>query len=269
MKRGTPDHPKTIDLARRLGCSRPTAVGVLECLWHWSARYAPRGDIGRFGDEAIAAGVYWDGDAVQLVTALRESRWLDVSAQHRYLIHDWHEHADEAVKKFLARNKLTFAIMSRHVSTRSRRSLDKSRLPLPLPEPLPLPLPEPLPEENNTVALTVADPVPAAPAARVFDYWRRVMGHPLAVMDRKRERLIQARLREYAVETLCRAIDGCRASAFHMGENDREQVYDGIELICRDAAHVERFLKPAASKKTLMDDPDVQAFLRAGGNDAA
>ena len=54
MKRGTPDHPKTLELADRLGLERWGAVGLLECLWHFAAHYAKRGDVGRFSDEAIA-----------------------------------------------------------------------------------------------------------------------------------------------------------------------------------------------------------------------
>lgn len=83
------------------------------------------------------------------------------------------------------------------------------------------------------------------------DQIRAVFGHWLAVMrrnpkttklDAKREGKIRARLREgRTVEDLCRAIDGCRASSWHMGDNPDGKRHDDVELICRDAAHVERF----------------------------
>jgi hypothetical protein len=47
MKRGTPEHPKTAHLMAALSIPRPYAVGILELLWHFTARYAPRGDVGR------------------------------------------------------------------------------------------------------------------------------------------------------------------------------------------------------------------------------
>ena len=47
MKRNTIDHPKTKALARALGLPLYSGVGVLEALWHWTARHAPAGDVGR------------------------------------------------------------------------------------------------------------------------------------------------------------------------------------------------------------------------------
>jgi len=77
----------------------------------------------------------------------------------------------------------------------------------------------------------------------VFDHWRAAMGHMDAKLTPKRARLVAARLKEhYSVATLKRAIDGCRASAFHMGANDRGARYDDLTLICRDGEHVEQFL---------------------------
>lgn len=68
------------------------------------------------------------------------------------------------------------------------------------------------------------------------------MGSPRSVLDPKRRKIIEARIIEGAtVAELQRAIDGCRKSAWHMGENDRSSKYNSIELICRDRAHIERF----------------------------
>jgi hypothetical protein len=111
VKRGTPEHPKTKALARRLGVPWPMAVGTLELLWHFTARYAPAGDIGRFPDEAIAAAVGWpeNRDRAELVRALCDCGWLDPHPEHRLMIHDWPDHCEDAVHVFLARRGLTFA----------------------------------------------------------------------------------------------------------------------------------------------------------------
>ena len=101
----------------------------------------------------------------------------------------------------------------------------------------------------------------------VFDYWREVMEHPNAVLDNKRSRAIAARLKHgYSVEQLKRAVDGCRASPWHQGQNDRHQVYDDIELICRDAKRVEAFLTKAegVSQHQRDEQRELDAWLNEG-----
>ena len=87
---------------------------------------------------------------------------------------------------------------------------------------------------------------------KVFAHWKEVMNHPQAQLgkkDSKRYRAIASRLKEgYSADQLCSAINGCKNSPHHMGENDRHTVYDDIELICRDSAHVDKFIRLANSK---------------------
>lgn len=112
MKRGTPDHPKTKALARQLRIPIPYAVGILEMLWHFAAEFAPAGDIGRYGDDEIAEAVGWPNDrtASELIEALLgdvqsgRGRWIDPHKAHRFVIHDWPDHADDTVHRRLARN---------------------------------------------------------------------------------------------------------------------------------------------------------------------
>lgn len=78
----------------------------------------------------------------------------------------------------------------------------------------------------------------------VFLYWQERMGKPRAKLDEKRAAKIRARLRDgYSVQDLKDAVDGCRQSAWHQGRNDRNKVYNDIELICRDAKHVDEFIE--------------------------
>lgn len=86
--------------------------------------------------------------------------------------------------------------------------------------------------------------------ATVFEHWRAVMGKNGATkLNAKRRRAIEARLREgYTVEDVRKAINGCRSSRFHMGNNKNQKPYNDIELICRDGAKLESFWdKPSAS----------------------
>jgi hypothetical protein len=83
----------------------------------------------------------------------------------------------------------------------------------------------------------------------IFTHWQAVMRHPQAKLDQKRAiKIAQALKLGYTTEQLKQAVNGCAASSFNMGENDRKQRYDGIGLIFRDAEHIERFM--GATNKT-------------------
>lgn len=98
MKRETFRHPKLLDLASRLGCSRPEAIGYLQLLWDFTAEYAIQGDIGKHADGAIARACDWQGSADEFVNALLDAGWLDEDETHRLLIHDWADHCERWVK---------------------------------------------------------------------------------------------------------------------------------------------------------------------------
>lgn len=99
MKRTATTNPKFKKLAKALDVPFFGAVGVCELLWHFTAQNAPRGDVGRWDDEEIAHAVRWSGDAKSLISGLISSGLLDVSEEHRLLVHDWHEHCDQSVKR--------------------------------------------------------------------------------------------------------------------------------------------------------------------------
>lgn len=101
MKRGTPRHPKTSDLAARLKIPHYSAVGLLELLWHFASEFARAGDVGRFSDGVISKALSWDGDSTMLVSCLVDAKWLDRCECHRLRIHDWPEHADQTVFRVL------------------------------------------------------------------------------------------------------------------------------------------------------------------------
>lgn len=84
--------------------------------------------------------------------------------------------------------------------------------------------------------------VSSADVQTVFEYWQTVMEKPRAKLDSKRAKRIQWALKTYSMDACRTAIDGCRRSVWHMGQNDRMTVFNDITLIFRDADHVERFL---------------------------
>jgi hypothetical protein len=144
VKRGGPEHPKTKRLAKCLQQPPCVAVGVLELLFHATAKYARTGNIGRWTNAEIAEGCGWDGDPDQLVNALIECGWLDLHPEHRLVVHDWHDHADQSVIKTIRRNGEEFVSDSiPSMSGNVYPCLEKKSPPVPVPVPVPDPEPEP------------------------------------------------------------------------------------------------------------------------------
>jgi hypothetical protein len=76
----------------------------------------------------------------------------------------------------------------------------------------------------------------------VFDYWASVMGKTSSTrLTDKRKTKIKQRLKNYTVDDIKKAIDGCAKSEHHMGGNAQGTVYDDLTLICRSDDDLERF----------------------------
>jgi len=89
----------------------------------------------------------------------------------------------------------------------------------------------------------------------IFEYWQLKLNHPNAKLDSKRLRAIKARLLDgYTVGEICKAIDGCFIDPFSQGKNDRNTVFDDIELICRTAVKLDSFIKMAERGVILNSD---------------
>lgn len=97
-------HPKTIRLARLLGCSVPQAIGHLHLLWWWAIDYAPDGDLTGYDPADIARVCQWEGDPQVFIDALlragRDGRpgFLEHDGD-RLIIHDWWEYAGRLLQR--------------------------------------------------------------------------------------------------------------------------------------------------------------------------
>lgn len=78
---------------------------------------------------------------------------------------------------------------------------------------------------------------------QVFEHWKAEHNHPKSKLDPKRSKLIRVALQSYSAEQLCQSISGYKNSPHHMGKNDRNTVYDDIEVFLRDAKHIDAGLK--------------------------
>lgn len=92
------------------------------------------------------------------------------------------------------------------------------------------------PESTATPLVDCSDDV-----ATVFDAWREATNHQRAVLDPKRRSKITNALKRFGVDELIDAVRGWRHSPYHCGENDNGTVYNDLDLLLRDAKHVEQF----------------------------
>lgn len=97
----------------------------------------------------------------------------------------------------------------------------------------------------------------------IFQHWQKVMGHEQAVFGEKRKKAVKRIIDEgYTVSQVLTAIDGCKASPFHMGDNKGGTIYDELGLICRDAAQIDKFM-------ALASKPNLVGLSAAGRKTAA
>lgn len=86
--------------------------------------------------------------------------------------------------------------------------------------------------------------VPDSEIQKLWDYWvdkMRAGSKRKPVLDSNRRQYLGAAIHDYGMQGCIDAIDGCALSEFHMGRNKMNKRYDSVELIFRDAEHVEKF----------------------------
>ncbi len=128
---------------------------------------------------------------------------------------------------------------------------------------------------KNETTTTDGPETMAAQVRSVFDLWvdthrRPKDGKQKGIpprLDAKREAIIRKAIAMYdGPEAAEAAILGCKLSDFHQGNNPRRKKYDELELILRDAKHIEMFAKVLEDHQ---DDPDATALEAARKEDEA
>lgn len=136
MKKEALRHPKMLDLASRLEIGRDQAIGKMTLLWDFVQDYAPRGDIGRLPDGAIAMACEWSGDPKPLIDAMVDAGWLERNAEHRIIVHDWPDHCERWVHAKLAKLEQSFLECYRHKVPSPEPTVEGSTEGSPVAEPL-------------------------------------------------------------------------------------------------------------------------------------
>lgn len=103
-------------------------------------------------------------------------------------------------------------------------------------------------KDKNT---DVGQSPPSGDVSEVFEFWKQTMASPRSLLDTKRQKLISAAIKTgYTSEQLREAIRGCSLSPFHMGKNDRNTKYNGLDLILRNAEQIDKFIAVAANPES-------------------
>jgi hypothetical protein len=246
VKRGTELKLKFKDLAARLGDAPVWKVkGILQALWDFVAENCPHGDVGRFTDRQIAAGIEWSEDAAaELVAALVDVGWLDRNQRHRLVIHDWHEHCEDRVKKAVARSGRPFADLEEDTRVGQNPPLsDKIRPPIPPPPP------PPPPKERKHAAdkPPPSEKAPPDPRVKTFIDWffaeyQKRLGQRYIVSGAKEGQL---------VKTALEALDRNNPSGLELMQEAAAAIFDGMQM---DRPNSLELLQGAA--RAMFDDKD-------------
>ncbi|MCC7334416.1 MAG: hypothetical protein IT422_04950 [Pirellulaceae bacterium] len=240
MKRDALSHPKMLDLASRLDCSRAQAIGIMTLLFDFAATYAPQGDVGKHRNGAIARACDWNEDACAFVSSLVESGWLDESAAHRLVIHDWSDHCEQWVRLKLQKLKLDF-LSAEAITEASTVAtvIDATEAIAEASPPRDLAKPSPNPNPNVAKDSKRGEP-PSDIDRKILDFWNSTMGQRCTLTD-KRRKAVHVRVRDPAwLDSWSKAVSIASKSDFCRGINDRGWVAD-----------LEWFLKPDSVAKLI------------------
>lgn len=249
MRCDLPQDPAVYKLAALTKLDRFAVIGRLYAFWSWADKHAVDGRV----DGATAHVVDDIASCPGFADALAAVKWLALGQDFIHIPNHERHNGQSAKERGLknVRQSLwrggkinpmaTFTSpstepstspstpTSTEPSTKPSTRLDKIRVE------------EEIPNVGQKPDLAVDSRIEAA--RRIFEHWRRTLNHPKAIPDKKRLGLIADRIKQgYSEDDLKRAINGVLASPHHMGKNDSQTIYDGVELIFRDAAHVDKFL---------------------------
>ncbi len=258
------DHPKIEGLTDR--AFRMYMAGMVYCAAHETDGFVPKQHIkNRFGSRSLRTRLEeLTNSSLPGASPLWHScdgGWM----VHNYLVRNPSK-AELKQNREDAKNRMA-SVRANNPRTGGEQSANKSngsqnvRLTPARPGPSP---PEVLTEPSKPHT-------PSGDVALVFEHWRNLHGNSQSKLDRKRTRLIKTALANYSVDELKRVATNIKTSPHHQGENDQGRKYTSIDLLYRDADHIEKFrdIKPkrgvlvlSAASKSAGDDYAAKVALR-------
>ena len=277
-------HRKLRRLTRILNISEPTALGHITLLWLNVMQRVPDGLLTNHDAEDIAAYAKWDGDAQIFVAALIEVLFLDLS-DGIYHIHDWDVHTlhgkdknrrerDKHRKRSQPESVQATQPNAPAKEKSTRDPQDANSIPTEFQAPA-MEFQAPASEFQAPATEFQAPAMEFQPYSRVensridksrvekkkhtrayaredvlliFSHYRKFHqhAHPSPQPNSIEWKAIAARMAEgYSVDDLCKAIDGCHRSPFHLGQNESGTKHTGLRIVVRDGSQVANFISMA------------------------
>lgn len=206
-------------------------VGALVVLWCYADTHIREDDTLDLGADEIDELV-----DIQGFTALMPVDWLEILDAHCVKLPSFQEHnGTDAKKRALTQKRVARHRIRNVTQERSNHSSGSNAHELPDQTRL-----DQTKEEISVPQSgTNGHPKESDAITEVFDHWRSTHGHLKAQLDEKRRKVIRQALKHYTADDLRLAINGYKASPYHQGKNENKTVYDAIELILRDAKHID------------------------------
>lgn len=231
------------------------ALGLHLMALSYSACYEPKGFV---SEEFVEEKLPNARERATVLRALTDApagfdHGLWEPAEGGWNIHDWDEYNGDAKTREEVRAAKSAAGKKGAAARWGAKTADGERMAEPMAPAIPPAngtgmAPSPSPTHKATAMSDEPDGEranahrKAAAEQRVFDRWIEATGKTGAtVFAAKRRRLIANALKLYPLDDVLDAVQGWRHSPHHRGENDSHTVYNDLELLLRDAQHIERF----------------------------
>lgn len=129
-------------------------------------------------------------------------------------------------------------------------------------------------DQGSEEGITIVEQKPLDVTVDIFSFWQKMMLSPKSALDAKRKALIANALKIYPPAEICKAIRGCSKTPHNMGQNKQNTKYNGLNLILRDAEHIDYFInlddtnaRPAKETIDQMNARVTAEFLGDAQND--
>lgn len=251
-------HPKTLDLAQRMGWTLDETIGKLHRFWWWCLDYATDGDLRKHSVAVLAGSVGIPAaNAEDFLTNMINARWIDKKPYRR--IHDWWEYVGRFLQIRYKHNPQKWQEV-RDTYKNGSKSPCKNRSKNHIPTNLKLPTYQDQPNQptslmSNVDAIRLSELLRDLIRARKTDFKEP----PLASWIRDMELLLRVDKRKpdeiEAVIRWCQQDPFWQNNILSVGKLRKQ--YDQLEL--------KRRANPLTSGSTIQLEAGIQAFLQRGG----
>jgi len=226
---GAYENKKTRRLARALKMPPWAALGLMEAVWAWARKSARTGRIEADQWEDLADYLQWQQPSDELRDLLIGAQFIDEMGGWDF-IHDWHQHADDNLRRQLEYHQEKFAngaetrnwtnkpgrVSSRKVPEKHGVVLEKSEILKPShgrAGPVPEPVPEPAAAERAGHAPAREDsppPLSEGERAELAKLLQSAMARGTPPPDRAIVRRVEAEMQGATLQQLAAALVGLK-----------------------------------------------------------